>query len=94
MFHQFQRNLGEVLDLPPDVLGDSPKITIFGRRQVVVENYRGIMFFSEEEVILETSDGELCLRGQGLALQAVLLTEIRISGELSSVAYQGGSKNA
>ena len=90
MFKKLQTSVGDILDFPPDVVGEGPKITIIGRRQILVENYVSIVNFSEEEIRLETAEGEVCFGGKGLALKIILSTELRIEGELSSLSFRGG----
>ncbi|MHB8075433.1 sporulation protein [Desulfosporosinus fructosivorans] len=87
MFKKIQTSVGDVLDFPPDVAGEGPKITIIGRRQILVENYLSIVNFSEEEIRLETAEGDVCFEGKGLALKVILSTELRIEGELSSLSF-------
>lgn len=90
MFKKIQTSVGEVLDFPPDVVGEGPKITITGRRLILVENYDSIVNFSEEEIRLETAEGIICFRGKGLMLKVILATELQIEGELSSFSFSGG----
>lgn len=90
MFKKIQTSVGDILDFPPDVVGDGPKITITGRREILVENYISIVNFSEEEIRLETAEGELCFGGQGLVLKVILSTELRIEGKLSSLSFIEG----
>lgn len=89
MFKKIQTSVGEVLDFPPDVVGEGPKITITGRRQIVVENYKSILNFSEEEIRLETAEGDIYFRGKGLMLKVILATELQIEGELTSFSFAG-----
>ena len=90
MFKKFQKSVGDILDFPPEVVGEGPKITITGRRQILVENYVSIVNFSEEEIRLETAGGDVCFGGKGLVLKVILSTELRIEGELSSISFVGG----
>ncbi|AET70393.1 YabP family protein [Desulfosporosinus orientis DSM 765] len=90
MFKKIQTSVGEVLDFPPDVVGEGPKITIIGRKQIVVENYNSILNFSEEEIRLETAEGDIYFRGKGLMLKVILATELQIEGELTSFSFGGG----
>jgi len=89
MFKKLQTSVGDILDFPADVVGEGPKITITGRRQILVENYISIVDFSEEEIRLETAEGDVCFGGKGLALKVILSTELRIEGELSSLSFKG-----
>ncbi|HEY8909855.1 MAG TPA: YabP/YqfC family sporulation protein [Desulfosporosinus sp.] len=89
MFKKLQTSVGDILDFPPDVVGEGPKITITGRRQILVENYISIVTFSGEEIRLETAEGDVCFGGKGLELKVILSTELRIEGELSSLSFVG-----
>ena len=90
MFRKIQTSIGDILDFPPDVVGEGPKITITGRRQILVENYVSIVNFSEKEIRLKTAEGDVCFGGKGLVLKVILSTELRIEGELSSLSFAGG----
>ncbi len=90
MFKKIQTSVGDILDFPPDAVGEGPKITITGRRQILVENYLSIVNFSEEEIRLETAEGDVCFGGKELVLKVLLSTELRIEGELSSLTFKGG----
>ena len=90
MFKKLQASVGNILDFPPDVAGEGPKITITGRHQILVENYLSIINFSGEEIRLETTEGDVCLGGKGLVLKIILSTELHIEGELSSLSFTGG----
>ncbi|KUO78298.1 MAG: sporulation protein [Desulfosporosinus sp. BRH_c37] len=90
MFKKFQTSVGDILDFPPEVVGEGPKITITGRQQVMVENYISVINFSEEEIRIKTAEGDVCFGGKGLVLKVILSTELRIEGELSSVSFGGG----
>lgn len=87
MFDKLQKTMSDVLEFPPDVIGDSPKITITGRQHVIVENYKEILVFSGEKITLTTSVGALTLTGTGLVLKTVLPTELQINGTLISLFY-------
>lgn len=93
MFDKLQKSVSNVLELPPDALGDGPKICITGRQQLAVENFQSVLAFSEEEIRLLTSEGELSFTGKGFVLKKILPTEMQIEGELSSLTFEGGKGN-
>lgn len=93
MFDKLSKNVGEVLDFPPDVAGNGPRITITGRHEILVENYLEIIEFTGEEIHLNTTEGELCFTGRDFVLKTVLSTELRIGGEMTSLTYRGGSES-
>lgn len=93
MFEKLQKSVGDALEFPPDVAGDGPKITITGRQQVLVENYISILSFTNEEICLETLEGQLWLMGKNFVLKTILPSELHIEGELVSLSFAGGAKN-
>ncbi|MGC7870133.1 sporulation protein YqfC [Desulfosporosinus sp. SYSU MS00001] len=92
MFKKIQTSVGDILDFPPDVAGEGPKITITGRQEILVENYQSIINFSEEEIRLETTDGEIFLSGKGFVLKTILATELRIEGKLNALSFEEGAE--
>ena len=90
MFKKLTTSVGNILDFPSDVVGKGPKITIIGRHQIMVENYISVVSFSDEEIRLQTAEGDVCFLGKELVLKVILAMELRIEGELSSLSFEGG----
>ena len=88
MFKKLQRNVGEVLELPSDVLDNGPRITVMGRNEMMIEYFLEVILFSDEEIILKTPVGKLIIRGKGFVLTTVLQTEIHIKGSLSQLSFE------
>lgn len=90
MLEKLTKNVGEALDFPPDVAGNVPRITITGRLEVLVENYSEIVEFTSEEILLNTTEGQIAITGKELVLKTVLATELRIEGHFIALHYGGG----
>lgn len=94
MFRKINKSAGEVLEFPSDVLGEGPKITIIGRTEAIIEYYQEVIQFSNEEIVLKTSEGRLLLQGQDFVLTTVLPKELHIKGSLSFLQFlEEGRKN-
>lgn len=89
MFKKLQKHAGEVLEFPPDVLDKGPRVTIMGRSEMVVEYFKEVILFSNEEIILKTPVGKLSIRGKDFVLTTVLDTEINLKGQISSLSFEG-----
>lgn len=90
MLDKLTKNVGEVLDFPPDVAGNGPRITVTGRQEILVENYLEIVEFTPEEILLHTTEGQLAITGKELVLRTVLATELWIVGQFTALAYVKG----
>jgi len=90
MFKKLQKQAGEVLEFPSDVLDNGPRIIIMGRSEMTVEYYHEVILFSNEEIILKTPVGKLSIRGKDFVLTTILETEIHLKGQISQVSFGEG----
>ena len=74
--------------LPPETVGAALRVTVSGRRRVMVEYHRGLLGYTRE--IVEVSGGTSRLRiiGSELQLQAMDRETLIISGHMASLEYQ------
>ncbi|GGI43463.1 hypothetical protein GCM10008018_02200 [Paenibacillus marchantiophytorum] len=77
----------KILDLPQDVVQDLPRITMIGNVQLYVENHRGVLHFSSENLKLELTKGTLEVFGKDLVIRAILSEEVFIEGWIDNVKY-------
>ncbi|MDR2736584.1 MAG: YabP/YqfC family sporulation protein [Gracilibacteraceae bacterium] len=81
-FKQWQRRIGETLDLPEDLFSGGPRITLVGFAVIMIEDFRRIISFSDERVIVTVGSGHVELWGKGLVLAELSPHEIEIKGEI------------
>ena len=70
----FRRNMTEALELPKEILLHLPLISFIGQEEVTIENYKGILEYSEETVRIGTAAGILRLEGQRLSAECMVVT--------------------
>lgn len=56
----------------PDVMMDLPRITMVGRLHIYIENHRGLLLFSENEVRLMLKQGQCIISGKNFVIKAIL----------------------
>mgnify|MGYP001328284908 CR=1 FL=1 len=77
-----------ILDLPQDVVYDLPRITMIGNMQLYIENHRGVLHFSSEQLRLAVTNGELEVTGRQLVIRAILTEEVMVEGIISGIHYR------
>lgn len=77
----------ERLEIPAFGLHGLPRITLTGRRQLLVEQHRGITLYSEDCVEFAVSGGSVRLRGTGLRLVAMDSGALLLSGLFTSLEF-------
>mgnify|MGYP005839027093 FL=1 len=79
------RRLVDLLDLPPDVILDLPKLTLLGDSRLTLENHRGLLEYNPELVRLSTDHGEIRIEGRELVVRSILREEILLSGRIHAI---------
>ena len=82
-----RKNMTEALELPKEILLNLPLISLVGREEVIIENYRGILEYSEEIVRIGTAAGVLRLQGKGLCLKQLSAECMVVTGRLESLVF-------
>lgn len=79
--------LANTAGLPKDVMLDLPRITMIGQLHIYIENHRGLVAFTDEEIRLALTQGQLSIKGQQFVIKAILPEEILVEGTIHSVVF-------
>jgi len=77
----------QVFDIPGEVVG-LPRVELVGRRELRMENHRGILAYGTEEVLVSGGSILLRVKGQGLELRAMDAGGLLITGTISAVELE------
>ena len=80
------QDLFELFELPPETAG-AAKTQIIRDREVLIENHRGLIEYSEELISVDSSDGIISVRGSALRVRAMTDKRIRISGRIAALEF-------
>lgn len=80
-------NISDILEIPKDILLDLPKITFIGNLQVSIENHKGIVEYSNENIRVKMKDGIIKVSGMDLAIKTIIAEEIIIYGNIASIDF-------
>ncbi len=78
----------EALELPKDLVYGAVLINVTGRRELLVENYRGILEYSTECIRLQAKDCRVCITGKNLNIEYYTNEEMKICGMIKSIQYE------
>ena len=88
--NKVQKWLVQHSDMPADVIMDLPRITIIGQLHIYIENHKGVLAFSKEELRLSMKRGQLLIKGQEFILKTILPEEILLEGSIQKVEFIDG----
>ena len=75
-----REKVAKMLEIPEEVVSDRPKITTVGRKEVFVENYRGIIEFTNEIVRINSNYGIITITGKNMKIREITNEDIIITG--------------
>jgi len=81
----------EVLELPKELVLDLPKLTIVGNRDMMIENYKGIIEYGSARVRLNTGLGVIKIVGAGLQIKEITQEDIILSGQIYALEFINGA---
>lgn len=75
------------LQLPKDILRGDMRITLTGNREVWIENYKGILEYSEECILLQGKNGRVQFEGKRLTIDYYTNEDMKLTGRIMSIRY-------
>ena len=85
---QIKEGLVESLELPKDLVYGAVLVSITGRQEILIENYRGILEYTQNHISLQTKTCRLVIRGKNLHISYYTNEEMKITGWIDSVLYE------
>lgn len=78
----------ESWQFPGDFVKGNILVQMQGQERVVIENFKGISSYTEEEIRLITRRKKICVTGKNLKIDSYTKEEIEISGCIEKLEYQ------
>ena len=85
---QLAERFAEAASMPRDVVMGASVITITGRNEICIENYRGILEYTD----LLTKSGQIRLSGKNLQIEYYTNDEMKITGRIVQLEFTDGRK--
>ncbi len=78
---------GSVLEVPGDVLYGDVLVKLSGNREAIIENYKGILLYTEEEIAIACKKFTLRICGSGLHIQYFSGSDMKVIGTINTITY-------
>lgn len=77
----------ESLKLPKDTMLGAAIVTITGNREAFIENYKGILEYTTESIVLQGKNARICFEGSSLSIDYYTNEDMKISGKIDALRY-------
>lgn len=84
----FREKMVTSLELPKDLMLGAAILTITGRREALISNYKGILEYEDSFIRVQTKNCRILISGAHLAIDYYTNEEMKISGLIESVEYE------
>lgn len=81
----WKENLVTAMEVPRDLAYRDAIITITGPGLAVIENYRSILLYTSEKLIILTAKGRVTICGRGLEIPCYTPMEMQITGVITGI---------
>ena len=80
-----KKRIDKLLEIPQEVYTNTPKITITGFNEIILENYKGILEYEEFFASVSTYIGVVNINGYNINLEKMTNDDIKITGKIESI---------
>ena len=82
----FINRMADAANMPKDVVLGVPILTMTGQNEVSVENYRGIIEYTDLLIRIQTKIGQIKIIGKSLQIDYYTNDEMKITGRITSIS--------
>lgn len=86
----FAGKVSEKLGITPEIVSDIPKLTMLGNNELLIENHKGIIEYSQEKIRISIDTGILHIDGAALFIDVVDHDRVFISGRIHNIMKTDG----
>lgn len=86
-YQEKKEALVESLGLPKDLLLGSVILSVTGQKEAYIENYRGIIEYTAQQIRLQTKTCQLIIQGENLCIDYYSNEEMKITGCIYEIKY-------
>ena len=79
--------MADAANLPKDVVLRVPILTLTGHYEVNIENYRGILEYTEQLIRINVRSGQIRITGKSLEINYYTTTDMKITGKVEKIEY-------
>ncbi|MCI5595534.1 MAG: YabP/YqfC family sporulation protein [Lachnospiraceae bacterium] len=77
----------EPVNLPQDVVYGALILTLTGHQEAYVENYRALLDYTENTIVIQGKKERIIIRGNDFLIQYFTNDDMKITGCISSIEY-------
>lgn len=90
LFAHVGEKIAETLKIPNDLFSGEIQLYLCGSKEIRVENYRGILEYTEQRILLQTKKQKISIEGKKLHILYYTKEEMKVVGTILSIRILDG----
>jgi sporulation protein YqfC len=86
--YRAKEKAAQYLKLPKDIVLGASIITMLGNHELWIENYKGLLDFKEDCILLQGKNCRIRIRGKRLEIPYYTREEMKVYGWITEVEYE------
>ncbi len=82
-----KEKMTEILELPKEVVLNVPRLTMLGNKNLVIENYKGIIEYETVRIRINTGTGIIRIMGEMLTIKEITSEDIMVEGRIKGLEF-------
>ena len=82
-----RKKVAGALELPKEILLNLPLISLTGSEELLIENYKGIIEYTDTAARLNTASGVLRVAGRALVLKELTSESLLVTGRILKLEF-------
>ena len=82
-----KERFGAALELPDELMSDTAKLTVTGFREISIENYKGIIEYTTQEIRIGCKGYQVNITGTNLELKVATGEVVFIKGQIRKIEW-------
>lgn len=85
MKKRVKTKISKILEIPREISENTPKLTILGFDEMLIENYKGILEYEDFFIRVKTEIGIININGFNLNLNQITDEDILVKGNIENI---------
>lgn len=82
-----KEQVADLFSLPHDIVCGASNVSVIGSMRVIIENYKGILEYNSEEILLQGKQSKIKISGNCLKIRCYNEEEMVIDGQIDGVLF-------
>ncbi len=84
----FKEKISETLGMPKDATMNYPRLILLGKSELTVENYKGVVEYTDKLLRLNTATHLLKIEGENLTISEMTSDDVEIRGIINKICME------